>query len=56
MMYPKLPPVGAVSKNQAAAGYSKVTGTKNQQVRFNAVSLGRKSPSPGGRGVLRKRH
>jgi hypothetical protein len=27
-----LPPVGAVSKNQAAAGYSKVTGTKNQQV------------------------
>jgi hypothetical protein len=29
---PKLPPVGAVTQNQADAGYSKVTGTKNQQV------------------------
>jgi hypothetical protein len=45
-----LPPVGAATKNQAVTGYLKVTGTKNQQVRFNAVSLSRKSPLPGGRG------
>jgi hypothetical protein len=34
-----LPPVGAVTKNQAVAGYSKVTGTKNQQVGFMGIDF-----------------
>jgi hypothetical protein len=29
-----LSPIGTVTKNQAVAGYSEVTGTKNQQVGF----------------------